>query len=306
MELATGAPITEYCDDHKLDTRARLELFAKVCRAVQHAHQKAIIHRDLKPSNILVVESEDEDGVMPKIIDFGIAKAIAQEPGEKTAFTAQGQLVGTPQYMSPEQAQIGGSAAADIDTRSDVYSLGVVLYELLAGSPPFDVETLRSAGFEGMCKIIREQDPPKPSNKLSTTTGRDSTKIAQSRDTQPHQLERQVRGELDWIVMRAIEKDRARRYESPNALAEDIARHLRDEPSLRRPTIRQLQVRQVRPAQQSKAPGRRPSHRRPHRRPARRRLGLARCRVARARAHCIRREPRHHPLGRGRTPVAAK
>ena len=230
MELATGAPITNYCDAHKLDTKARLELFAKVCRAVQHAHQKAIIHRDLKPSNILVVESEDEDGVMPKIIDFGIAKAIAQEPGEKTAFTAQGQLVGTPQYMSPEQAQIGGSAAADIDTRSDVYSLGIVLYELLAGSPPFDVETLRSAGFEGMCKIIREQDPPKPSNKLSTSTRRDSTKIAQSRDTQPQQLERQVRGELDWIVMRAIEKDRARRYESPNALAEDIARHLRDEP----------------------------------------------------------------------------
>ena len=197
-------PITEFCDREKLTTKVRLELFAKVCGAVQHAHQKAIIHRDLKPNNILVVDGDD--GPVPKVIDFGIAKAIGEEVGAQTAFTAHGQLVGTPQYMSPEQAGMGD--AADIDTRSDVYSLGVVLYELLAGSPPFDVETLRSAGFEGMCRIIRENQPMRPSIRLGTASGDDSTRITGTRGAEPQKLSRQVRGELDWIVMKAIEKDR--------------------------------------------------------------------------------------------------
>ena len=185
MELADGVPITEFCDREKLTTKERLELFATVCGAVQHAHQKAVIHRDLKPSNILVVDGDD--GPVPKVIDFGIAKAIGEDAGAQTAFTAHGQLVGTPQYMSPEQAGMGGSA--DIDTRSDVYSLGVVLYELLAGSPPFDVETLRSAGFEGMCRIIREDQPMRPSIRLGTSSAEDSTRITGTRGVETQKPE---------------------------------------------------------------------------------------------------------------------
>jgi WD40 repeat protein/serine/threonine protein kinase len=223
MELVKGAPITDFCDQNHLTPRQRLELFIPVCEAVQHAHQKGIIHRDLKPSNVLV--SRHDTTPVVKIIDFGIAKALGQELTDKTLFTGIAEMVGTPLYMSPEQA---GMSDLDVDTRSDIYSLGVLLYELLTGTTPFDKERLKSAGYDEIRRIIREEEPTKPSTKLSTAEGLPT--LAVNRGTEPAKLTRLLRGELDWVVMKALEKDRKRRYESAGALARDIERHLRDEP----------------------------------------------------------------------------
>jgi serine/threonine protein kinase/tetratricopeptide (TPR) repeat protein len=229
MDLVKGEPITDYCDRRALSTRERLQLFIPVCHAVQHAHQKGIIHRDLKPSNILVTLTDGQP--VPKVIDFGIAKATTAPLTDLTLHTQQGQVIGTPAYMSPEQAEMG---PLDLDTRSDIYSLGVVLYELLAGAPPFDPQALRQASFTEVRRIIREREPPKPSAKVSTA-GRDATDIGKRHHTDPRTLVRQLKGELDWIVLRAIEKDRTRRYETASALATDIGRFLRDEPVQARP-----------------------------------------------------------------------
>jgi eukaryotic-like serine/threonine-protein kinase len=225
MELVRGFPITEYCDQAGLGTRQRLELFVKVCQAVQHAHQKGIIHRDLKPSNVMVTL---HDGVpVPKVIDFGVAKALNQKLTEQTIYTQHRQLIGTPAYMSPEQAEMSG---LDVDTRSDVYSLGVLLYELLTGTTPFDKQTLEALGFDEMRRLIREQDPPRPSQRISTLDASAATTLQQQRGFDRRQLSQSLRRELDWIVMRALEKDRNRRYESATALAEDVQRYLDDEP----------------------------------------------------------------------------
>jgi len=229
MELVRGDPITEYCDRHRLDTRQRLELFMQVCGGVQHAHQKGVIHRDLKPSNILVTLQDQK--AVPKIIDFGVAKATAQPLTEQTLFTEVGQVIGTPEYMSPEQAEMRGQ---DIDTRTDVYSLGILLYELLVGALPFDARALRRAGLDEFRRRIREEDPPRPSIRM-TTLGDDSNRVARNRHTDPAALMRQLRGDLDWIVMRAVEKDPTRRYASASEFASDIARHLRHEPVLASP-----------------------------------------------------------------------
>jgi serine/threonine protein kinase/TPR repeat protein len=231
MELVQGLKITDYCDGRKLSTRERLRLFLQVCQAVQHAHQKGIIHRDLKPSNILVAE---QDGApRPKIIDFGIAKATAnQSLTDKTLFTALDQFIGTPAYTSPEQAGLG---ELDIDTRSDIYSLGVLLYELLAGKTPFDAGASRRAGTNELLRLIREEEPPRPSAKLTTLTQAELATVAHCRQTEPARLPVVLRGDLDWIVMKCLEKDRTRRYETVNGLASDLARHLNKEPVLARP-----------------------------------------------------------------------
>jgi serine/threonine protein kinase/formylglycine-generating enzyme required for sulfatase activity len=229
MELVRGIPITDFCDQNHLGLRARLELFIDVCQAVQHAHQKGIIHRDLKPSNVLVA-GLDTDPVV-KVIDFGVAKALGQELTDKTLFTGLAQMVGTPLYMSPEQA---GQCGLDVDTRSDVFSLGVLLYELLTGTTPFDKERLRTAGYDEMRRIIREVEPPKPSTRLSTLAEAATTAAAR-RQSDPRRLTRLLRGELDWIVMRGLEKDRRRRYESASAFAADVHRYLNDEPIAARP-----------------------------------------------------------------------
>jgi non-specific serine/threonine protein kinase/serine/threonine-protein kinase len=220
MEYVAGMPITDYCDKHKLTTRERPELFMHVCEGVQHAHQKAVIHRDLKPSNILV--SEVDGKPVPKIIDFGVAKAPAQRLTAQTMFTRLGSIVGTPEYMSPEQA---GSVGEDIDTRTDVYSLGVVLYELLVGALPLDFHNLR---FDEALNKVRNEDASKPSTKLRTL-GDQSTTAARNRRTEPRTLARLLRGDLDAITLKAIEKERSRRYGSPSDLAADVNRHLRNE-----------------------------------------------------------------------------
>jgi Tol biopolymer transport system component len=223
MELVRGIPITTYCDQQQLSTRERLELFMKICAAVQHAHQKGIVHRDLKPTNVLVTLIDGE--AVPKVIDFGVAKALGQKLTEKTLFTAFQQMVGTPAYMSPEQAALSG---VDVDSRSDIYSLGVLLYELLTGVTPFDPETLHKAALDEVRRMIRETEPSKPSIRLTELTKSQKSEVRS-------QKWKEVQGDLDWIVMKALEKDRARRYETANALAEDLQHHLHHEPVLAGP-----------------------------------------------------------------------
>jgi serine/threonine protein kinase/tetratricopeptide (TPR) repeat protein len=225
MELVQGVPITEYCDECNLTTRERLELFVTVCQAVQHAHQKGVIHRDIKPTNVLVAIQDGQPA--PKIIDFGVAKAIGQQLTEHTLMTAFAQMVGTPLYMSPEQAEL---SPLGVDTRSDIYSLGVLLYELLTGSTPLDKDRLHAASYDELRRIIREEDPPRPSARISTLAADLATTVAEHRRTDSRRLRQTVRGELDWIVMKCLEKDRNRRYESAGGLARDVERYLADEP----------------------------------------------------------------------------
>ena len=224
MELAKGVALTKYCDDARLNTKQRLELFLDVLAAVQHAHQKGIIHRDLKPSNILV--SMHDGRPVIKVIDFGTAKAISMELSEKTLFTGFGRMIGTPQYMSPEQTERN---ALDVDTRSDLYSLGVVLYELLTGCTPLDPRKLREVGYEEIQRLIREEEPPRPSTRISTL-GEALPEVARQHGAEPLKLGKQLRGDLDWIVMKALEKDRERRYDTATGVARDIEHYLQHEP----------------------------------------------------------------------------
>ena len=223
MEYVDGVPITEFCDTHRLSLAERIDLFIEVCEAIQHAHQKGIIHRDLKPSNILVGMAEGKS--LAKVIDFGIAKATGGRLTEKTIFTSRGMLIGTPAYMSPEQAEMSG---IDIDTRSDVYSLGILLYELLSGEPPFHPQRLREMGYAEIQRVIREEEPPRPSTK--STTIKASKKVAELRCLDANALRKQLGGDLDWIAMKALEKNRSRRYATVQELATDLGRHLADEP----------------------------------------------------------------------------
>jgi eukaryotic-like serine/threonine-protein kinase len=241
MELVRGIKITEFCDQQNLSTEQRLELFTQVCQAVQHAHQKGIIHRDLKPSNILVTL---HDGMpVPKVIDFGVAKATHnQRLTDKTLFTAFEQFIGTPTYMSPEQAEMSG---LDVDTRSDIYSLGVLLYELLTGWPPLNANELLQSGMSEMSRRIREDEPPHPSTRLSTMQVADLSLVAKSRQADAPKLIRLVQGDLDWIVMKCLEKDRARRYETVIGLAADIKRYLSSEPVTARPPTRLYRFRKL-------------------------------------------------------------
>ncbi len=236
MELVDGDRITKYCDAHKLSIRERLALFRRVCDAIQHAHQKGVIHRDIKPANILVQAIDGEH--VPKVIDFGIAKAIDPRTMEQEAFTAEGRILGTPEYMSPEQAQ---PRQNDIDTRSDVYAMGALLYELLAGAPPFDGEMLRGRQVQELHRIIREETPPKLSTRLSDL--RDTVgSIAASRSIEPGSLDKTLQGDLNWIVMKALEKDRDRRYDSASAFGEDIQRYLEDQPVQAGPPTRSYRI----------------------------------------------------------------
>ena len=240
MELVKGVPITDYCDRCQLTIRERLELFADVCRAVQHAHQKGVIHRDLKPSNILVAMTDGEHA--PKVIDFGVAKAIGKKLTTHTLHTGFSQMIGTPAYMSPEQAEL---RPIDVDTRADVYSLGVLLYELLTGTTPLSKERFIEASFDELRRIIREEDPPRPSTRVSTLAAGEATTIIECRRLDSRQFAQQLRGELDWIVLLALEKDRRRRYESPGVLAADIQRYLDNEPVLACPPSRAYHVKKL-------------------------------------------------------------
>ena len=233
MELVRGMKITEYCDQNELDTRQRLRLFIQVCHAIQHAHQKGVIHRDIKPSNILVTLIDGQ--AVPKVIDFGIAKAIEGRLTDHTLFTAYEQFIGTPAYMSPEQAAMSG---VDVDTRSDLYSLGVLLYELLTGRTPFETKELLERGIDGLRRTLQDVEPQRPSAIVTTLQGATLTQVARSRHAEPLKLISLLRGDLDWIVIRALEKDRARRYETANGLAMEIQRFLNNEPVMARPPSR--------------------------------------------------------------------
>jgi len=239
MELVKGVPITAYCDQNHLNTRERLDLFIPVCQAVQHAHQKGIIHRDLKPNNILVAV---EDGrPIPKVIDFGIAKAMEGRLTDKSLFTGSDQMIGTPAYMSPEQAEL---SELDVDTRSDVYSLGVLLYELLTGTTPFDSKVLRHAAYDEIRRVIREEEPQRPSARVGTL-GAELATIAAQRRAKPAALIQSIRGELDWIVMKCLEKDRVRRYDAANSLAQDVERYLSDDVVVARPPSKLYRLRKL-------------------------------------------------------------
>jgi non-specific serine/threonine protein kinase/serine/threonine-protein kinase len=237
MEHVAGIPITVYCDKHRLSTRERLEIFIPVCQAIQHAHQKGIIHRDIKPSNVLVAVQGGKP--VPKIIDFGVAKATNQQLTEKTVFTQQGYLIGTPEYMSPEQAEMTG---LDVDTTTDIYSLGVLLYQLLVGALPFDAGTLRRAGHDEIRRMIREEEPPKPTTRLNSL-GQSAKEVAEQRRTDVASLAKDLRGDLEWVTMKAMEKDRTQRYASSSELAADIERHLKSEPVLACPPSTAYRIR---------------------------------------------------------------
>ena len=239
MEYVEGKSITKYCDQQKLSVEDRLELFRQVCEGVHHAHQKGIIHRDIKPSNILV--SVLGEKAVPKIIDFGIAKAITQPLTEKTSYTEHGQLLGTPEYMSPEQAEM---AYQDVDTRSDIYSLGVVLYELLAGVTPFDAERLREGSIDHIRQVVCEEEPRTPSARL-TGLGDKASEVAQSRRTQIITLTRRLHRELEWIPMKAMRKDRSRRYRSATELADDIQNYLTGAPLIAGPRVHRIQSQKI-------------------------------------------------------------
>lgn len=238
MEYVQGEPITAYCDRRRMTLTQRLELFITVCEAVQHSHMKGIIHRDLKPSNILVAEQDGR--AVPKVIDFGIAKAVSSRLTERTVFTEQGVMIGTPEYMSPEQAEVG---AQDIDTRADVYSLGVVLYELLTGAAPFDSRELRAAAYGRIQQIIREVEPPRPSTRLTSLAGADAAAVAERRRARIEELAKELRGELEWIPLRAMRKDRAERYRSASELADDLRNYLAGRPLVAGPESAAYRVR---------------------------------------------------------------
>ena len=240
MELVGGVKITEFCDQHHLDARQRIRLLIQVCHAIQHAHQKGVIHRDIKPSNVLVAL---QDGIaMPKVIDFGIAKATEGHLTDRTLFTPYEQFLGTPAYMSPEQAERGGF---DVDTRSDIYSLGVLLYELLTGKTPFDTRKLLKSGLDEMRWTLREKEPPRPSTMVTTLAGTELSALAEHHHIEPPRLISLLRGDLDWIVMKALEKDRQRRYETANGLAMDLQRYLDNEPVVARPPSRSYRLRKL-------------------------------------------------------------